>query len=207
MADIGSHWCDLAEYVTGQRITALCADLQTFIKTRKRPSRPAPETFGHKAEALAGYEEVPIDTEDFGAVLFHMGTCTRGSFTASQMAPGRKNGLRIEIYGTKSSVAWDGESPNQLWIGSREESNRQLLKDPSLMMPCASLCADLPGGHAEGFDSTFKQLFRRFYKSVASGDTQGDYPQFCDGLRQLKIVEAALESNRRHGWVTVEGAA
>jgi predicted dehydrogenase len=200
MADIGSHWCDLAEYVTGQQIIALCADLQTFHRTRKRP-RQCGATFAAKAANTVGYEEVPIDTEDFGAVIFRMKERTRGSFTVSQMAAGRKNRLNIEINGSKLSVAWDAESPDQLWVGHRDAHNQLTLKDPILMKRGPDSYADLPGGHAEGFDSTFKRMFRRFYESVANLEAEPDYPQFVDGLRQMVIVEAELASSRNHAWV------
>ena len=123
MADIGSHWCDMAEHVTGLRITSLCADLQTFHKTRKRPKGPI-ETFAGKTLQPEDYDEVPIDTEDFGAVVFRMGDRTRGAFTASQVSAGRKNRLSIEIYGTKGGVAWDQERPDELWIGHRNTPTR-----------------------------------------------------------------------------------
>src|SRR6185369_8002622 len=137
LADIGSHWCDMAEHVTGQWITSLCADLQTFHKQR--------------------------DTEDFGAVMFRMGDQARGAFTASQVSAGRKNRLSIEIYGTKSGVAWDQERPDELWIGNRNTNNQIIIKDPALLKEGARSYADLPGGHSEGYDDTFKQVFRRFY--------------------------------------------
>ena len=121
LADIGSHWCDMAEHITGQRITSLCADLQTFHKTRKRP-KGSVETFTGKTLAPSDYETVPIDTEDFASVLFRMGDRTRGAFTASQVSAGRKNRLSIEIYGQKSSVAWDQERPDELWIGHRNDA-------------------------------------------------------------------------------------
>jgi predicted dehydrogenase len=137
LADIGSHWCDMAEHVTGQRITSVCADLQTFHKGR--------------------------DTEDFGAVLFRMGERARGAFTASQVSAGRKNRLSIEIYGSKSGVAWDQERPDELWIGNRKANNQVIIKDPALLKEGARSYVDLPGGHSEGYDDTFKQVFRRFY--------------------------------------------
>src|SRR3984893_1509706 len=90
MADIGSHWCDMVEHVSGQRITSVCADTQTFHKTGKQPNGPI-EPFARKMLKPDDYVEVPIDTEDFGAVVFRMGDRTRGSFTASQMSAGRKN--------------------------------------------------------------------------------------------------------------------
>jgi predicted dehydrogenase len=202
LADIGSHWCDMAEHVSGQRITSLCADLQTFHKTRKRPKHSI-ETFAGKTLRPEDYDEVPIDTEDFASVVFRMGDRTRGAFTASQVSAGRKNGLSIEIYGSKSSVAWNQERPDELWIGQRNTPNGIIIKDPSLLKPQARSYADLPGGHSEGYDDTFKQVFRRFYESVADPSMEAQYPQFADGLRGLQLVEAELASSKQHGWVDV----
>jgi predicted dehydrogenase len=205
MADIGSHWCDMAEHVSGQRITSVCADLQTFHKTRKRPKKSI-ETFAGKTLSPEDYDEVPIDTEDFGAVLFRMGDRTRGAFTASQVNAGRKNGLSIEIYGSKASVAWNQERPDELWIGHRNTPNQIIIKDPSLLLPLARPYADLPGGHSEGYDDTFKQLFRRFYRAVEDPSTPIEYPQFVDGLRQLQILEAELSSTAARSWMDVPPA-
>src|SRR3984893_13874963 len=200
MADIGSHWFDMAEHVTGLRVTNLCADLQTFHATRKQPKHSV-ETFDNKLLGPEDYIETAVDTEDFGAVLFRMGARARGSVTASQVSAGRKNRLSIEIYGTKSSVAWDQERPDELWSGHRDDGNQIFIKDPSLLKPAARTYADLPGGHSEGYDDTFKQVFRRFYASIADSAGEAEYPQFTDGVRQLKILQAELESNRKHRWV------
>ena len=202
MADIGSHWCDMAEHVTGLRITALCADLQTFHKTRKRP-KGSIETFAGKTMAPGDYTEVAIDTEDFGSVIFRMGSRARGAFTASQVSAGRKNGLSIEVYGSNSSAAWNQERPDELWIGNRNTNNQILIKDPSLMKESARTYADLPGGHSEGYDDTFKQVFRRFYQSIETPGTEPEYPQFADGLRQMVLIDAERASNQRRGWVDV----
>jgi predicted dehydrogenase len=202
MADIGSHWCDGVEHVTGLRISSLCADLQTFHKTRKRPKH-AVESFTGKMLQPEDYDNVAVDTEDFGAVMFRMGARTRGVFTASQVSAGRKNGYRFEIYGTKAGLTWDGERPDELWIGHRNQPNQILIKDPSLMHAEARSYADLPGGHSEGYDDTFKQVFRRFYRGIEDPSAQPDYPQFSDGLRQLTILEAELASTAMHGWVDV----
>jgi predicted dehydrogenase len=201
MADIGSHWFDMAEHVTGLRVTSLCADLHTFHRTRKQPKHSV-ETFSNKLLGPADYVETAVDTEDFGAVIFRMGERTRGSATASQVSAGRKNRLSIEICGTRASVAWNQERPDELWVGHRDEGNQILLKDPSLLKPAARSYADLPGGHSEGYDDTFKQVFRRFYASIGTG-VEPEYPQFFDGLRQLTILNAALQSNQMRGWVEV----
>jgi predicted dehydrogenase len=202
LADIGSHWCDMAEHVTGERITSLCADLQTFHKTRKRPKGPI-ETFAGKTLTPDDYVEVPIDTEDFGSVIFRMGDRARGAFTASQVSAGRKNRLSLEIFGTKAGVAWDQERPDELWIGQRNSNNQIIVKDPSLMKERARSYADLPGGHSEGYDDTFKQVFRRFYASIADRAAAPEYPTFADGLRGLTLLESELTSHATRGWVDV----
>jgi len=202
MADIGSHWCDMAEHVTGERIGSLCADLQIFHKTRKRPKQ-AVETFAGKMLKPEEYDSVAIDTEDFGSAIFRIGETGRGAFTASQVSAGRKNCLSIEIYGTKASVAWNQERPDELWIGQRNTNNQIVVKDPSLLKPGARSFADYPGGHSEGYDDTFKQVFRRFYQSIEDPSAPAVYPQFSDGLRQLLILESEIESNRKHAWVDV----
>ncbi|MFZ0201249.1 MAG: Gfo/Idh/MocA family oxidoreductase [Candidatus Sulfotelmatobacter sp.] len=202
MADIGSHWFDMAEHVTGLRVSALCADLQTFHRTRKQPKHSV-ETFSNKLLGPEDYVESGVDTEDFGSVIFRMGERTRGSVTASQVSAGRKNRLSIEICGTRSSVAWNQERPDELWVGHRDAGNEIVIKDPSLLKAAARSYADLPGGHSEGYDDTFKQVFRRFYASVRDGSGEPEYPQFVDGLRQLNILNAELESHRIRGWVDV----
>ena len=201
-ADIGTHWCDMVEHLTGQRISEVCADLQTFHKTRKKP-KGSVETFTGKTLQPEDYTEIPIDTEDFAAVLVRLGERTRGAFTVSQISAGRKNRLFMEIYGSKASVSWNQEQPDELWIGQRNDPNRIIVKDASLMAEKARAYADLPGGHSEGYDDTFKQVFRRFYRTVADRNAPVEYPQFVDGLRQLQILDKVLESSRAHAWVTV----
>jgi predicted dehydrogenase len=203
MADIGSHWCDMAEHITGLRIVSVCADLQTFHKTRKQP-KGSVETFTGKMLAPSDYTETPIDTDDFGSVIFQMGTQTRGAFTASQVSAGRKNRLNLEVYGTKGSVSWDQERPDELWLGNRNTNNQVIVKDPSLLKEKARPYADLPGGHGEGYHDTFKQVFRRFYRSIEDPAAEPEYPQFADGLRQLQILDAELASHKKRAWVNVE---
>jgi predicted dehydrogenase len=202
MADVGTHWFDMAEHVTGLRVDTLCADLQTFFPTRKRPKQNV-ETFAGKMMLSNDVEEVQIETEDFGAVIFHMGKLARGSMTASQVSGGRKNRLSLEIYGTEASVGWDQERPDELWIGQRNGPNRVMLKDPASLHKQAASYADLPGGHSEGYDDTFKQIFRRFYASIAKPEGPIEYPQMIDGLRHMLLLRAELESHRKRGWVEV----
>ena len=206
MGDIGSHWMDMVQHVTGLQITALCADLQTFHKTRKRPKQ-AVETFAGKMLRPEDYDEVPIDTEDFGAVLLRLGDRARGAFTASQVNVGCKNRLQIEIYGTKAGVIWNQERPDELWIGQRNSSNQIIIKDPSLMAEKARSFADLPGGHSEGYDDAHKQCFRRFYATIADRSAPVEYPTFADGYQMMRVLEKVLESAQKGAWVKIDPVA
>jgi predicted dehydrogenase len=201
-ADIGTHWCDLVEHVTGLRITSLCADLQTFHRTRKKP-KGSVETFAGKTLRPTEYDEVPITTEDFGAMTFRMGETARGALTVSQVAAGRKNRLFVEIFGSKASAVWNAEQPDELWIGHRNTSNEIIVKDPTLLCGEAKTYADLPGGHSEGYDDTFKQTFRRFYRAIADRSATVEYPTFDDGIRQMRILEAVIASSKKSAWITV----
>jgi predicted dehydrogenase len=198
--DIGSHWMDLVQHLTGLRITALCADLQTFHKTRKRP-KVAIETFAGKLLSPEDYEEVAIDTEDYGAVLVRLGEKCRGAFTVSQVSAGCKNRFQMEIYGSKCGIIWNQERPDELWVGHRNCPNQIILKDPSLLDAKAAGFADLPGGHGEGYDDTHKQVYRRFYRKVADSSAPVDYATFEDGMRMMQLLERIIESNTRRSWV------
>jgi len=200
MGDIGSHWMDMIQHLTGLPITALCADLATFHKTRKRP-KVAIETFAGKTLSPDDYERVAIDTDDFGAVLVHMGDRARGAFTVSQVSAGCKNRFQVEIYGTKMGVQWNQERPDELWLGHRNSPNQIILKDPSLLHKEAAGFADLPGGHSEGYDDAHKQVYRRFYRKIADPTSEIDFPTFADGLRGMELLEKVLESVDRNGWV------
>jgi predicted dehydrogenase len=202
VGDIGSHWMDMIQHLTGLKITALCADMQTFHKTRKRP-KVAIETFAGKTLRPEDFEEVPIDTEDFGCAMIHLGERARGAFTVSQVAAGNKNRFFFEIYGTKGGVQWNQERPDELWIGHRNEPNQVIIKDASLMHPKAAAFAELPGGHSEGYDDAHKQVYRHFYARVLDKNAPIDYPTFSDGLRGMILLEKFLESVKSKSWVTV----
>ena len=151
------------------------------------------------------YVEQPINTEDYATVLLHYDTGARGVLTVSQVSPGRKNRLYYEIDGAKSSIVWDGERPNELWIGHRDRPNEHLLKDPALLAPEARQFASYPGGHSEGFPDTFKQMYTAIYRYIQAGDFTAlpDFPTFADGHRALRVGEAVLRSAREGRWVNV----
>jgi predicted dehydrogenase len=201
-ADIGTHWCDMAEHVTGMKISAISADLHTFITERKKPKGPV-ETYKGKSLRPSEYTLTPIDTEDFGSVQFRMGDAARGNMTTSQVSVGRKNRLFLEVFGSKCSAAWDGERPDELWIGHRDRPSEVLLKDSVLFEEGARSFADLPGGHSEGYDDTFKQTFRRFYRVIADRDAAVEFPTFEDGIRQLQLVDAVVESSKKQAWTSI----
>jgi predicted dehydrogenase len=200
MGDIGSHWMDMIQHVTGLPITALCADLQTFHKTRKKP-KAAIDAFAGKTLTVDDYDEVPIDTEDYGAVLIHLGDRARGAFTVTQAAAGRKNYFLIEIMGTKRAVSWHQERPNELWIGHRNEASQLFLKDPSQLSPEVRQYASQPGGHNEGYADTHKNVYRAFYRKIADPSAPVEFPTFEDGLRGMKLLEKIVESHEKRGWV------
>jgi predicted dehydrogenase len=202
MGDIGSHWMDMIQHLTAQPITEVCADLATFHKTRKRP-KGSVETFSGKKPKPGDYDEFPVDSDDFGVVMLHLGDRARGAFTVSQMSAGRKNHFAFEIFGTKAGVAWDQEQPDTLWIGHRNEPNQIVIKDASLFYPHAAGFADLPGGHSEGYDDSHKQVFKHFYARIADPSTPIDYPTFEDGLRGMILLEKVAESAEKHAWVKV----
>jgi predicted dehydrogenase len=164
----------------------------------------AVETFAGKTLRPEDFDEVPIDTEDFGAVLLRLGERTRGAFTASQVNVGCKNRLQMEIYGSKAGVSWNQERPDELWIGQRNSSNQIVIKDPSLLAEGAKSYADLPGGHSEGYDDAHKQCFRRFYATVADRGAAVEYPTFADGYQMMRVLEKVLESSRAGAWVEVK---
>jgi predicted dehydrogenase len=179
----------------------VCADLSIFHKTRKRP-KGSVETFSKKT-TVTDYDSFPIDTEDFGMVMLHLGAKARGAFTVSQMSAGSKNHFAFEIFGTKAGVAWNQEQPDTLWIGHRNEPNQILIKDASLFYPQAAAFADLPGGHSEGYDDSHKQVFKHFYAKVADASAPVDYPTFEDGLHGMILLEKVAESSAKRAWVTV----
>lgn len=203
IADIGSHLLDLLEYISGQEIVAVMADLNTVHKTRKKPLKPI-DTYSGMLLKPEDFVEVGISTEDHANVLLRFGNGNRGAITVSQVAAGRKNRLSIEIAGSKQSFAWNSEQPNELWLGKRDAPNGLLLRDPSLMHEACRPLVAFPGGHNEGFPDTSRQLFGEVYAAIWSGDQSlPAYPTFRDGLRELILCESIIESNKKQDWVSI----
>jgi len=200
IADIGSHLIDQIQFVTGLEVSEIFADLHTLIKVRKKPSGPV-ETF--TLDTSSERVDVLMNSDDAGGILLRFSNGARGTLSISQITGGRKNTLSWEIAGAKSSLGFNSESPESLWIGHRSRSNEMALKDPSTLSKNAALNAFYPGGHIEGFGETFRALFERIYRDIKTLAWRRDYPTFADGVRSLKITDAISLSNRSQSWIKV----
>jgi predicted dehydrogenase len=203
VSDIGTHWLDLIQWITGQKVEELCADLATIVPVRHKP-RGHVESFA-SAKGVPT-DEIPIETDDYASVLVHLDHGAKGVFTVSQVSAGRKCKLHFEINGTKGSLGWNAEDPNTLWIGRRNEANEILIKDPSLLAPSARPYAAYPGGHAEGYPDTFVQLFHDYYNYLDAGDFKAPrkFPTFSTGHDELILCEAIQKSAQDRAWTKLE---
>jgi predicted dehydrogenase len=204
IADIGSHLIDLIEYISGLSITEVMADFSTVHPTRKKPLK-AVETYSGKLLSPEDYQDVPIKTEDYASVLLRFNNGSKGVVTVSQVAAGRKNRLSLEIAGSHVTMSWNSETPNDLWIGKRNEPNQVLMRDPSLVDPEVRNIIAYPGGHNEGFGDTSKQLFKEIYAAVRQGKppVNPTYPTFEEGLRELLLCDKIVESHRKQSWIKI----
>lgn len=203
VSDIGTHWLDLIQWLTGCKVTELCADLATVIPVRQKP-RGHVESFSSAGNVAT--DEIPISTDDYASVLVHLEHGIHGVFTVSQVSPGRKCALNFEINGSEGSLSWNGEDPNTLWIGRRNEPNGKLIKDPSLLSKEARPYAAYPGGHAEGYPDTFVQLFHDFYNYIAAGNFNAPrrFPTFQTGHDELLLCEAIQKSAKSRSWTRLD---
>nr|WP_241029780.1 Gfo/Idh/MocA family oxidoreductase [Citrobacter sp. ku-bf4] len=203
VADIGSHWCDTVQFVTGRRITEVMADLAIVWPTRKA-NVAGSQTFAHDPNAR--YEDKSVSTEDFASVLFRFDDGSKGSFRVSQVSAGHKNGLTFEINGSEQSVAWDQEVPQQLWVGRRAQANQILSDDPALMNRDVADSAHYPGGHIEGWPDAFKNMMAQFYRAVQEGKMPEKplFATFHDGANVMYIIDAIVKSHQQQRWVRVE---
>lgn len=202
VADIGSHWCDTIQFLTGRRITEVMADLAIVWPTRKA-NVAGNQTFSQAGDAV--YEDKPVTTEDFGSILFRFDDGSKGSFTVSQVSAGRKNRLSLEVNGSEGSVAWDQEVPQQLWVGHRAQANQVLTDDPGLMNRDVANSAHFPGGHIEGWPDAFKNMMAHFYQAVQAGrmPEKPVFATFHDGASVMYIIDAIVKSHQQQRWVAV----
>lgn len=224
VADIGTHWLDLVQWIIGQQVVSVCADLQTAHRVRQRPLGEI-DTYSATAQDQPR-REVEIDTDDAASVLLRFSGGIRGCVSVSQVTAGRKNCLRLELAGSTAAAAWDSQSPCELWLGHRDRPNQILPRDPALLDPVAAQVAAYPGGHDEGYDDSFKQAFLAFYsqrserigkiseRSQTDGKAAGDdahsstvlpkIASFSDGHREVAICEAILKSHHQRTWIDVQ---
>jgi predicted dehydrogenase len=208
VADVGSHWCDLIQFITGLKIVRVMADLVTIHPKRKRPKVEV-ETYAGKVLTPEEMEDVAIGTEDYASILLEFedpsgGRGPHGVLTVNQCAAGRKNRLYYEIDGAKCALSWDQEKPNELWVGHRDRPNETLMKDPSLLYPEARDYAHYPGGHNEAYPDGPKNLFRNVYGFIAGVRPGDDFATFQDGHNEIAICEAVLKSSKAKQWVDVQ---
>jgi predicted dehydrogenase len=196
-ADIGSHWCDLAEFVTGHRISRLSARTATTVPERVHSgSREAFERGGGEGDLRS------VDTEDAALVQFETDRGAMGSIVVSQVSPGRKNRLWLEVDGAEESVVFDQESPETLWCG-RREATLVLNRDPLHLHPPAARLATLPAGHPQGYQDCFNGFVADAYAEIRSGEPSDGLPTFADGARAAEITDAVLRSAQEQAWVDV----
>ena len=202
VADIGTHWMDTVSFILGSKITGVFADLATWHKTRKRPLGEV-QTFA-KADAKVRYATYKVATEDFANVLLQFGNGARGNLGVSQVAAGRKNCIRIEIYGARKSAWWCSEDPEMLHFGNRDGANETAVRATPAFGDGAAGFADYPPGHVEGFPDTFKMLFRNIYGTIAAnGRGEKLFATVADGHQEVVVCEAIMKSNRSQSWVRI----
>jgi predicted dehydrogenase len=182
VGDIGSHWLDLVSYISGLRILEVFADFKTFIDKRFRLADGGIQ------------QEINIDSEDYASILIHFEHGVQGVLSISQLCAGHKNRLYFEINGSKSSIAWDAEQSDQLWLGFRDQEN-QILEDDQKK--------ELSSEYKKQTSSdTFNELYRRIYTYLLAGDMhqKPDFPTFEDGHYGMLVSEAIELSAREKVW-------
>lgn len=197
-ADIGSHWCDLVEWITGERFAEVVATLQTTVG--KRP-RSAAATFSPASTPPAAAEFAPVHTEDVAGALFRTRTGVLAVLTLSQVSAGRKNRLWFEIDGSRASLTFDQEQSERLWLG-RSEQTELLVRDPNYGSPEQRRLATLPAGHAQGYAQCFEAFVADTYAAIR-GEAREGLPTFADGLRSAYLVDAVLRSSESHTWMEI----
>ena len=205
VADIGTHWMDTVSFMLGARIKSVFADLSTWHRTRRRPVGEL-QTFA-KADAKMKYVSFNVATDDFASVLMEFDNGARGNLAVSQVAAGRKNCIRLEIYGTKKSAWWCSEDPEVLHFGNRDTTNEVAVRGTPVFGPDVAPYIDYPAGHVEGFPDTFKMLFRSVYSCIVNGG-RGErlFASPADGHHEVAVCEAIHKSHQTKRWVPVRAA-
>lgn len=201
VADIGSHWMDAAQHVTGQKIVDVMADLKTVIPVRKKP-RKQTETF--TSNVPAEYDETEVENEEYAAVMFKTDKGASGVYHVSEVAAGHGCYFNIEINGSKASLRWNQEENDRLWVGRRDDDNSFVIRNPNVISPEARPYTSLAMGHPEGWNDAFKGNIFSFYKYIADG--MNGNPPFAtleDAAYIVKLTEAIVKSSREKRWICI----
>ena len=200
-ADIGSHWCDLVEFVTGDRITVVQAEFVTTFPTRLADRT---RTRAFEARKHGDRANRVVTTEDAAFVLFRTVAGVIGSVVVSQVSAGHKNQLRFEISTGDATLAFDQEEPDSLWLG-RRNSAEIVTRDVSQLDPSAAAYVTLPPGHPQGYADSFAAFVADTYSAIRGGSANrvDGLPSFTDGARAVQITEAVLRSAESHRWEAV----
>ena len=196
-ADIGSHWCDLVEFVTGDRIAAVCA--QTATVFAERAEHDHAHAFAGRADGDG--RRRAVTTEDAVTAVFRTAGGAHGTLVVSQVSPGRKNHLHVEIACAEASVGFEQERPETLWLG-RREGTETVWRDPGTLRPDAARLAVVPAGHPQGYLDCFDRFVADSYAAIAGAAPEG-LPTFADGARSARLIDAVLASARAGAWVEV----
>lgn len=204
VADLGSHWCDLVQFVTGQKIVEVMAELHTCLPKRRKP-KAGPLSFG--AGKAGESEEVDIKLDDYASLFIRLENGARGNFTTCQAAAGRKVDIELQVFGSKESYAWSHVHPNALLIGHREKANEVFYESSLQQAAETRKYAALPTGHPMGYHDAVYNLFRDYYEAIAA-KRQGKpykatFPDFRTGHEMMCVIDAAVESNRTGRWIKV----
>jgi predicted dehydrogenase len=192
LGDIGSHIIDAAQFITGQRLTGVSGTVETFVKQRPLEAARTGANTGLGAEASTEFGEVTVDD---AAVFFGRGDGgALMTFEASRMALGRKNGMRIEVNGSKGSVAFDFESMNELWFfdGSLPDAENGFRRILATEPEHPGVSNWWPAGHGLGYDHPFVHELQEFLGAVV--DDRDPSPGFADGLQVQQVLEAVQRS-------------
>ncbi len=204
VADIGTHWMDLAQFLIGEPIRAVCADLATFHPRRFKPAgRLKPLCGPSETAGRPSAQEVEITTEDHAAILLRFEGGARGAFHVSQVTAGRKNRLTIEIAATEGAAFWDSESPNRLWLGLAR-------RGPTSFWNATRLCSDrrrprsatIRAGMPKDFptrSSSFSSTSTGGSRSAQEGGRPTCFPTFADGHQEVCLCEAIARAPPAEG--------
>lgn len=202
VADIGSHWMDLVEFVTGHKITAVMSDFSIIHPVRKKPKKQV-LAFSTEKFSEDDYEDLTIRTEDSASVLFRFDNGAKGSAFFSQVIAGKSVAIDYLIGGYKKSAEWNSELCNKLVVGRKDSFCEVSEKGPLTVHPDSRSLVAYPIGHLEGFPDAFKQCFRQVYDSIGNPGAPRDYADMNDGLHEMILCEKIFESNQKQQWVDV----